>query len=42
MDQYRLWVHDKKELGKTIKELSDAIKVPLEHKFNNNENCSAE
>ena len=28
--------------GKTIEELSEAGKVPLEHMFNSHENCSAE
>ena len=31
-----------KKMGKTIEELSEASKAPLEQKFNNNKNCSAE
>ena len=31
-----------KRIGKKIKELSEAIKVPLKHMFNRHENCSAE
>ena len=40
--QEGLGVHDKKEKEKTIEELSEESKVPLEHVFNNHENCSAE
>ena len=40
--QERLGVNDKKEQGKTIEELSEASKVPLEHIFNSNYNCSVE
>ena len=42
LTQEILGVNDKKEQGKTIEELSEASKVPLEHMFNNHDNCSAE
>ena len=37
-----LGVHDKKEQVKTIQELIEAGKVPLEHMFNSHDNCIAE
>ena len=35
-----LGVHDEKEYGKTIEELSEEIQVPLEHMFNSHANFS--
>ena len=32
----------KKNRGKTIEEVSEASKFPLEHMFNSYDNCSAE
>ena len=40
--QKRLGLHNKKEWGKKIEELSEASKVPLEHMFNSHTNCSVE
>ena len=40
--QKRLGVHDKEEQGKTIEELSEASKIPLEQMFNSHDNCSSE
>ena len=37
-----LGVHDKKNRGKTIEEVSEASKAPLKNMFNSHENCSAE
>ena len=37
-----LGVHDKKEQVKTIEELSEASKVPLEGMFNRHDNCGTE
>ena len=37
-----LGVHDKGKQGNVFEWLSEASKVPLEHIFNSNENCSAE
>ena len=34
--------HDKNNREKTIEQLSEASKVPLEHMFKNNYNCSGE
>ena len=40
--QERLGVYDKREQEKTIEELGEASKVPLEHIFNIHDNCIAE
>ena len=37
-----LVVHDKKEYGKTIEELSEASTVSFERIFNSHDNCSAD
>ena len=42
LNQERLGVHDKKEQGKTIEDLSEASNPLLKHMFNSYDNCSAE
>ena len=37
-----LGVHNKNNRKITIEELSQSIKVPLDHMFNNDNNCSSE
>ena len=41
-NQEILLVHDKKEYGKTIEELSEASTVSFERIFNSHDNCSAD
>ena len=42
MTQEILGVHNKNNRKITIEELSKSIKVPLDHMFNNDNNCSSE